>query len=339
MLPEEVLAHEPRVLTQEQREFYFANGYLLVEAVVDGDWLERLRAATDEMVDRSRALTRSDRIFDLEPGHTADAPRLRRLTSPVDHHPEYWAFASESVLPDIMADLVGPDVKFHHSKLNFKWAKGGEEVKWHQDITYWPHTNYSPLTAGLYLYDCGPDQGPLMVVPGTHDGELFSQYDDAGRVGRLPVRHRREGRPGRDRRRAHRPGRVDHDPQLPGRPRLPAEPGRRRPAAAAQRVLRRRRLPLHRQPAAEQPRRRHRAGRSRPGGPTTTPGPASCRPTGRGATRPSSPSSSRRSGRTFRVGPERADNGVEGSFSHPPPARSPPCSSASRSARCCCPKA
>ena len=96
MLPEEVLAHEPRVLTQEQREFYFANGYLLVESVVDQGWLDRLRAATDEMVDRSRALSRSDRIFDLEPGHTADEPRLRRLTSPVDHHPDYWAFASDT---------------------------------------------------------------------------------------------------------------------------------------------------------------------------------------------------------------------------------------------------
>ena len=78
MLPEEVLAHEPRVLTQAQREFYFENGYLLVEAVVDDDWLARLRAATEEMVDRSRALTRSDRIFDLEPGHTADEPRDRK---------------------------------------------------------------------------------------------------------------------------------------------------------------------------------------------------------------------------------------------------------------------
>ena len=43
-------------------------------------------------------------------------------------------------------------------------------MKWHQDISYWPHTNYSPLTAGVYLHDCGPDQGPLMVVPGSHRG-------------------------------------------------------------------------------------------------------------------------------------------------------------------------
>jgi ectoine hydroxylase-related dioxygenase (phytanoyl-CoA dioxygenase family) len=179
MTPEDVLAQSPRVLSQAQREFYFEHGYLLVPEVVPAEWVDRLRAVTDEMVDRSRALTRSDKVFDLEPGHTADAPRLRRLSSPVEHHPAYWEFASASVLPDIIADLVGPDVKFHHSKLNFKWAEGGAEVKWHQDISYWPHTNYSPLTAGLYLYDCEPDQGPLMAVPGSHRGELFSQYDDA----------------------------------------------------------------------------------------------------------------------------------------------------------------
>jgi ectoine hydroxylase len=180
MTPEEILAHESKVLSQAQREFYFDNGYLLVESIVPAEWVERLRAVTDEMVERSRELTKSDTVFDLEAGHTAEHPRLRRLTSPVEHHPVYWEFASSagSVLPDLISDLVGPDVKFHHSKLNFKWAEGGAEVKWHQDITYWPHTNYSPLTAGVYLYDCGPDQGPLMVVPGTHKGDLFSQYNE-----------------------------------------------------------------------------------------------------------------------------------------------------------------
>jgi phytanoyl-CoA dioxygenase PhyH len=178
MTADEVLAHEPQVLSQAQREFYFEQGYLLLEGIVPMEWVERLRAVTDQMVERSRPLTRSDAVFDLEPGHSASTPRLRRLTSPAEHHPLYWEFASASILPDIIADLVGPDLKFHHSKLNFKWAEGGEQVKWHQDITYWPHTNYSPLTAGVYLYDCGSDQGPLMVVPGSHKGELFSQYND-----------------------------------------------------------------------------------------------------------------------------------------------------------------
>ena len=153
---------------------------MLLERVIPEDWVERLRAATDEMVDRSRSVACSDAVWDLEPGHTADTPRLRRLSSPNDHHETYWAFASSSILPDVIADLVGSNVKFHHSKLNFKWAGGGEEVKWHQDIGFWPHTNYSPLTAGTYLYDCGRDQGPLMVVRGSHDGPLHDQYNGRG---------------------------------------------------------------------------------------------------------------------------------------------------------------
>jgi ectoine hydroxylase-related dioxygenase (phytanoyl-CoA dioxygenase family) len=180
MTPEKILSHPPTVLSEEQRTFYFDNGYLLLEKIVPDDWIERLRAATAEMVEESRAITQSDEKWDLEEGHTAAAPRLRRLSSPNDHHPTYWDYASRSLVGDIVADLVGPNVKFHHSKLNFKWARGGEEVKWHQDIQFWPHTNYSPCTVGTYIYDCGPDQGPLGVIPGSHQGELYDQYDDEG---------------------------------------------------------------------------------------------------------------------------------------------------------------
>jgi ectoine hydroxylase len=180
MTPEEILSHEPRVLTQKQRESYFENGYILLERIIPEEWLEKLRAVTEEMVDRSRALEESDAVWDLDKGHTADAPRLRRLSSPNDHHMQYWEYASQSILAEAIADLVGPDVKFHHSKLNFKWSGGGEEVKWHQDISFWPHTNYTPCTAGTYIYDCGPEQGPLAVLPGSHEHPLYDQYNEQG---------------------------------------------------------------------------------------------------------------------------------------------------------------
>ncbi|HVL59005.1 MAG TPA: phytanoyl-CoA dioxygenase family protein [Burkholderiaceae bacterium] len=181
MTPEQVLAIPPRVLSQQQREFYFAEGYLLLERVIPIPWIERLRAAVDEMVERSRQVGKSDKVFDLEPDHRPDAPRLRRVSNPDEHHPAFFDYVRESPLPDIVADLVGPDVKFHHAKLNFKWARGGAEVKWHYDISFWPHTNYSPLTVGTYLYDCGMDQGPVGVVPRSHLIEpMLSQYDAAG---------------------------------------------------------------------------------------------------------------------------------------------------------------
>ena len=180
MTPENVLAIPPKVLTQKQREFYFEYGYLLLEGMISDTWIASLRAATTEVINESRKISKSDETWDLEPGHSKEHPRLRRLSSPNDHNPAYWEYASQSVVPDIVSDLVGPNVKFHHSKINFKWADGGEEVKWHQDIGFWPHTNYGPCTVGTYIYNCGMEQGPVGMIPGSHNGELFDQYSDDG---------------------------------------------------------------------------------------------------------------------------------------------------------------
>ena len=54
MLTETILATPPRVLTQEQRAFYVAHGYLLLEGLVEPAWLERLRAVTASFVEASR---------------------------------------------------------------------------------------------------------------------------------------------------------------------------------------------------------------------------------------------------------------------------------------------
>ena len=179
MIPEEILSHRPRVLTQAQREAYFRDGYLAVPAFIGRDWLDRLEAATAEFIERSRKVAQSDAVFDLAPSHSAQSPKVRRLKTPDAQHPVYWEFA-QGPIADAVADVVGPDVVFHHSKLNFKWHDGGDEVKWHQDIQFYPHTNYSPLTVGLYLHDVGPDDGPLMALAGSHDGPLYDQYDAAG---------------------------------------------------------------------------------------------------------------------------------------------------------------
>jgi len=181
MTPEQVLSIPARALSQQQRERYFEDGFLLLERIIPEEWLQRLRRATDELVERSRDVTRSDAVFDLEPDHTHSEPRLRRVSSPVDQHAAFWDYLVQSRLGDIVADLVGPHVKYHQSKLNFKWAKGGAEVKWHYDISFWPHTNYSPLTVGTYLYDCDMDQGPVGFLPGSHRWPMRSQYDASGR--------------------------------------------------------------------------------------------------------------------------------------------------------------
>jgi len=181
MTPEDILSHPANVLSQAQREFYFEQGYLKVEGVIPQKTLDELRTATGEMLEESRSTTESNQRFDLGPDHSARQPRPRRIRAAVDQHPAYWAFASSPLMADITADVVGPDVKFHSSKLNFKWPGGAEEVKWHQDIPAWPHSNFSPVTIGIYLEDVSAEEGPLTVIPGSHDGELFDHQDPTGK--------------------------------------------------------------------------------------------------------------------------------------------------------------
>jgi hypothetical protein len=168
------------VLEEHDAAHYAREGWLTVPGLVEREWLERLRAVTAEFVDQSRALTASNPLFDLEPDHTAADPRLRRLSAPTEIHATYWDFASDSVVTDLVEDLLGPNVKFHHSKLNFKAARGGEEVKWHQDIQFWPHTNYDLLTVGVYLEDVVPGMGEVGFVPGSHAGDLYDLYAEDG---------------------------------------------------------------------------------------------------------------------------------------------------------------
>jgi ectoine hydroxylase-related dioxygenase (phytanoyl-CoA dioxygenase family) len=189
MTPERVLQHRPLVLDHRARERYFADGFLTVPGYVGAAWLARLRAVVAEKVEVSRALAASDDQFDLAPDHSAEAPNIRRLRKAVDQHPELWAFAQDPTVVDLVADLLGPDVRFHSAKLNFKWSDGGEAVRWHQDIPAWPHTNFAVLTFGVYLDDTGPEQGPLTALPGTHRGPIFDHVDDAGRwTGALAAR-------------------------------------------------------------------------------------------------------------------------------------------------------
>jgi ectoine hydroxylase len=180
MMPEVILSHEPRMLTQAQRERYFERGFLSAEGLIPAAWLELLRARSAEFIEQSREVAASDATFDIGPQHRPDHPHVRRLKALFDRHPDFWRLCAESPLADIAADLVGPDVKFHSSKLNYKYPGSGEIVDWHQDIPAWPHTNYSPVTLGIYLDDVPVEQGPLTCVPGSHCGPIFVHRDEAG---------------------------------------------------------------------------------------------------------------------------------------------------------------
>lgn len=166
------------MLSQDQRAFYEENGYLLVEDAVTPEQLARLQAITHALIDRSRDLTESDDVYDLDEGHSAANPRLTRIKLPHKQDPYYWDLIRDSRMTEVLNDLLGPDVLLQTSKLNTKAPGGGAAVEFHQDWAFYPHSNDSMLAIGLMLEDVTEDNGPLNIIPGSHKGPILSHMND-----------------------------------------------------------------------------------------------------------------------------------------------------------------
>lgn len=154
---------------------YRDEGYLVASGAATPGAFAAMRAELETWVEESRAhgenygetLMGAPR-FDLEPGHTATAPRLRRVNNPAEVSETYRSVAFDGPLAEMAAALVGPDVKFLHGKINLKLPGTKTRVDYHQDFAYVPHTNSDVLTALLMLDDMTLENGCLMVVPGSH---------------------------------------------------------------------------------------------------------------------------------------------------------------------------
>ncbi len=157
----------------------------MVENAVNPDQLSDLRRAFASWVEDSRTHqedygeTMDDRArFSLEPGHSAEAPALRRVQSPEEVSDVYLGVMREARTVDIVADLLGPNLQFHHGKVNSKQPGAATKVKFHQDFPFQPMTNDDLITALLFVDEVTEENGPLEVVPGTHKGPLYSLWHD-----------------------------------------------------------------------------------------------------------------------------------------------------------------
>jgi len=183
-------------LSQEQIEQFWRDGYATVENAVTPDQLAALRRELAGWVDASRAETKPFGAptidgrprFDMGAEHTAERPALRRVNNPSDISPAYRDVMQNSAIVDMVSDLIGPNVKFHHCKINVKLPGSNTEVGYHQDFPYTPHTNDDIVTALLMLDDMTLENGCLTVVPGSHRGPLYSLFEKDVFVGSIDAK-------------------------------------------------------------------------------------------------------------------------------------------------------
>jgi ectoine hydroxylase-related dioxygenase (phytanoyl-CoA dioxygenase family) len=169
------------MITDQDVAFYRENGYLVVPDVLDADLLARARAALDDLVANAAAVSEHTDVYDLEPGHTPENPRVRRIKQPDTHTPVFWEMANYRPMVAILEKLLGPSgVRLQTSKINLKEPHHGSPVEWHQDWGFYPHTNDDMLAVGVLLDDAFLENGPLLVVPGSHKGPTWSHHSPDG---------------------------------------------------------------------------------------------------------------------------------------------------------------
>lgn len=180
-------------LTADQIEAFNRDGFLVVEDAVTPAQLAALKADLAGWVEESRAHdepfgpeTLDGRArFDMGAEHTADHPALRRVNNPSDISPAYLDVMTNARTVDMIADLIGPNLKFHHCKINVKLPGTKTEVGYHQDFAFTPHTNDDVITALLMLDDVTEENGCLMVVPGTHRGPMHTLFENGVFTGKM----------------------------------------------------------------------------------------------------------------------------------------------------------
>jgi phytanoyl-CoA hydroxylase len=170
-------------LSQDQKDAFWRDGVLVVRDAVTPEELAALRAEFDEWVEESRAHTDDygetldgRARFDLQPGHSAAKPALRRVQSPEEVSEVFAATMRNARTVDLCAELIGPGIRFHHGKVNSKLPGSATQVKWHQDFPFEPMSNDDMITCLLFIDDVTMENGPLEVLPGSHKGPIHSHW-------------------------------------------------------------------------------------------------------------------------------------------------------------------
>ncbi|WIW50523.1 phytanoyl-CoA dioxygenase family protein (plasmid) [Bradyrhizobium sp. 62B] len=169
------------MISDDLVQAYRRDGVIVVPEVLDKEMLDQIRAVLADLVVGAAAVTEHTDVYDLEPGHSPESPRVRRIKAPHKVHPIFDEIVRSQPVIEILTQLIGPGLRLHGSKLNMKSAQYGSPVEWHQDWAFYPHTNDDILAIGVLLDDCDIENGPMLVTPGSHTGDtMWDHHDDDG---------------------------------------------------------------------------------------------------------------------------------------------------------------
>ena len=187
---------------------YRQDGFVLVRDVFDPATVAELQRETDALLERaSRSGRRTEATWrgswrEAVGVGVADAPAATHVDSihnVQNHSATFTRLLVDPRLVDLAAELIGPNVQLHHTKLHAKPPAVGSPFPMHQDYPYFPHASDSMIAAIIHIDDSTVENGCVCAVRGSHklgpiehrsDGNFYLPLDEWPLERAVPVEAR-----------------------------------------------------------------------------------------------------------------------------------------------------
>lgn len=176
------------VLTEEQRQFYEDNGYILFRKVIP---MDRVEFYIKRFLEIANGAERAPTMLMMRDVAVAKKKQLgdRAITKLQDFQDDeqLFAYCSEPNQLHIVQGIIGQDVNSVHTMLINKppdAGVGSSRHPPHQDLWYFPFRPADKIVASwTALQKIDRQNGCLCVIPGSHKGELLKhEYPNDGVV-------------------------------------------------------------------------------------------------------------------------------------------------------------
>ncbi len=162
-------------LTEDQKAFFEANGYLPYTRVLSDGELEALRKRSEDIIEErmthlpSRYIQQEATFRNKEDPKVSPLDRVRKMTHLCYFDDLFRKVAHKPEIVDVIEDLIGPNIKFYADQLMMKSRFYGTVTDWHQDSVAWPF--FAPqdhVSCWVALDDATVENGCMTMIPGSY---------------------------------------------------------------------------------------------------------------------------------------------------------------------------
>jgi ectoine hydroxylase len=157
---------ESAPLTRQQAEQFDRDGFLVLNDVFSPEEIAYLQKQANALLSGPDGLNPETII--TEPG----SEEIRSIFEIHTQSDVIGRLAADARLAGVAQFLLNDRVYIHQSRLNYKPGFEGKEFYWHSDFETWHVEDGMPrmraLSMSVLLAENTPDNGPLMLMPGSH---------------------------------------------------------------------------------------------------------------------------------------------------------------------------